>query len=147
MSNISFNCDVCGRQVQGYTFVNGMKFCAKCYQETFGNINVMQMCADEIAGYLKKIADLEKQLAEKEKEISDYVVVVDDLHKQLSDKCDFCDKTHNQDKILFAVEQLEKVKELLAERSVKIISSVLYISTYDAQKTIDNQIKQLKEME
>lgn len=37
MSNIEFNCDVCGRTVQGCTFVNGMKFCAKCYQETFGN--------------------------------------------------------------------------------------------------------------
>lgn len=30
------NCDVCGRELQGYTSVNGMKFCAKCYQETFG---------------------------------------------------------------------------------------------------------------
>ena len=36
MSNINFNCDVCGREVMGCTFVNGMRFCAKCYQETFG---------------------------------------------------------------------------------------------------------------
>ena len=36
MSNMNFNCDVCGREVLGCTFVNGMKFCAKCYQETFG---------------------------------------------------------------------------------------------------------------
>lgn len=37
MSNMGFTCDVCGRTVQGTTFVNGMKFCAKCYQDTFGN--------------------------------------------------------------------------------------------------------------
>lgn len=34
---IGFNCDNCGRELLGCTWVNGMKFCAKCYQETFGN--------------------------------------------------------------------------------------------------------------
>ena len=58
MSNINFNCDVCGREVQGSTFVNGMKFCAKCYQETFGEIDKD-----------RKIADLEAKLAEKEERI------------------------------------------------------------------------------
>lgn len=37
MSNINLTCDVCGREVRGYTWNNGMRFCAKCYQETFGN--------------------------------------------------------------------------------------------------------------
>lgn len=36
-SDIGLSCDVCGRVVQGITFMNGMKFCAKCHQETFGN--------------------------------------------------------------------------------------------------------------
>lgn len=65
MSNMNFNCDVCGREVQGCTFVNGMKFCAKCYQETFGETEKD-----------RKIADLEAKLAEKDKEI-------EDLHKRL----------------------------------------------------------------
>lgn len=34
---IGFTCDVCGRELQSCTIVNGMKFCAKCYQETYGN--------------------------------------------------------------------------------------------------------------
>ena len=37
--NIGFTCDSCGRETNGITYVNGMKFCAKCYQETFGNNN------------------------------------------------------------------------------------------------------------
>lgn len=53
MSNMNFNCDVCGREVQGCTFVNGMKFCAKCYQETFGETDKD-----------RKISDLEAKLAE-----------------------------------------------------------------------------------
>lgn len=57
MSNMNFNCDVCGREVFGCTFVNGMKLCAKCYQETFGETDKD-----------RKIADLQSQLAEKDKE-------------------------------------------------------------------------------
>ena len=56
MSSMNFTCDVCGREVFSCTFVNGMKFCAKCYQETFGE-------TDED----RKIADLEAKLAESEK--------------------------------------------------------------------------------
>ena len=33
MSSMNFTCDGCGREVFSCTFVNGMKFCAKCYQE------------------------------------------------------------------------------------------------------------------
>lgn len=55
MSNINLTCDVCGREVLGCTFVNGMKFCAKCYQETFGETDKD-----------RKIADLEAKLAESE---------------------------------------------------------------------------------
>lgn len=58
MSSMNFNCDVCGREVQGCTLVNGMKFCAKCYQETFGETEKD-----------RQIANLQSQLTEKEKEI------------------------------------------------------------------------------
>ena len=53
---MNFTCDVCGREVFSCTFVNGMKFCAKCYQETFGETDKD-----------RKIADLEAKLAESEK--------------------------------------------------------------------------------
>ena len=57
MSSMNFTCDVCGREVFSCTFVNGMKFCAKCYQETFGETDKD-----------RKIADLETKLAEKDKQ-------------------------------------------------------------------------------
>ena len=56
MNSMNFTCDVCGREVFSCTFVNGMKFCAKCYQETFGETDKD-----------RKIADLEAKLAECEK--------------------------------------------------------------------------------
>ena len=133
MSYFNMVCDSCGREVYGCNIVNGMKFCAKCYQETFGETDKD-----------KQIAELQKQLAEKDKELSEYVKIVDDLHKQLSDKCEFCDKTKDQDKISFAIEQLEKVKGLIANHTQELwtcenddIDLVLY-------EEIDNQIKELK---
>ena len=132
MSYFNMVCDSCGREVYGCNIVNGMKFCAKCYQETFGETDKD-----------KQIAELQKQLAEKDKELSEYVKIVDDLHKQLSDKCDFCDKTKDQDKILFAIEQLEKVKSVFGFINPKL-DKVETIKEYIYY--IDHQIKQLKEM-
>ena len=56
MSYFNMVCDSCGREVYGCNIVNGMKFCAKCYQETFGETDKD-----------KQIAELQKQLEEKEK--------------------------------------------------------------------------------
>ena len=103
----------------------------------------------------QKCDNLQKALAEKEKKLSEYVKIVDDLYKQLSDKCDFCDKTHNQDKISFAIAELEKVKELLNTDFESIISWIdpyeygecLNSMTYNHKNTIeiiDNQINELK---
>ena len=55
---IGFICDVCGRELNGCSIVNGMKFCAKCYQETF--------CKDN---QQNEIQQLKQQLEEKDKEI------------------------------------------------------------------------------
>ena len=85
--------------------------------------------------------ELQKQLAEKDKELSEYVKIVDDLHKQLSDKCDFCDKTKDQDKISFAIDKLEKVKE-----NIHYLLSFDYNLLSKVNEQFDNQIKQLKEM-
>ena len=70
---IGFTCDSCGRETQGCTWVNGMKFCAKCYQETFGNTNPFEKELRD------KIADLEAKLAEKEHSI-------EMLNQHLTDK-------------------------------------------------------------
>ena len=94
---------------------------------------------EEMNNLAEENQQLKKQLAEKDKEFSEYVKIVDNLHKQLSDKCDFCDRTKDQDKILFAVEQLEKLKVEL-----HIIHTNGYLKAIDEE--IDNQIKQLKEM-
>ena len=100
--------------------------------------NVME--ANE--GFYNECAKLREQLAKKEKEISEYIKIVDDLHKQLSDKCDFCDKTKDQDKISFAVEQLEKARKLIDE-----LLDNCGDKQYKVWEVFDNQIKQLKEKE
>ena len=70
MSYFNMFCDGCGREVQGYNIVNGMKFCAKCYQEIFGNKNMTENLNNMYEAYLKilnekdqRIAELEEQLA------------------------------------------------------------------------------------
>lgn len=54
---IGFTCDICGRELNGCSIVNGMKFCAKCYQETFGKDNQQN-----------EIQQLKQQLEEKDKD-------------------------------------------------------------------------------
>ena len=127
---------------------------------------------------LNKNAKLKKQLAEKEKEIERLLIAKEllfsDLHYARMD----CEKTNrqireldkscggiinnlttqieqaNQDKISFAVEQLEKVKEFLLIESkehpiVYDISDDVVGGAIDRDKCfsiIDNQIKTIKEM-
>lgn len=58
MSDFWLNCDSCGRQNVGVTFVNGMRFCAKCYQETFGNTNVFEKELRDEIKVLEKALEL-----------------------------------------------------------------------------------------
>lgn len=101
-------------------------------------ISFLQQQFNEKGKIEEQLEELKQQLAEKDKELSEYVKIVDDLHKQLSDKCDFCDKTKDQDKISFALEQLEKVKEWLEPKYFDN-EQINYLT-----KIIDNQIKSLK---
>ena len=59
IDRFGFTCDVCGRKVNGCHYINGMSFCEKCYQETFGKDNQQN-----------EIQQLKQQLAEKDKEIA-----------------------------------------------------------------------------
>lgn len=94
---------------------------------------------------------LKQQLAEKEKEIeelndkllrnSKWLKIADNYVGNL--------KRHNQDKISFAVEQLEKVKEFFLEEHRDEEMDTDYIITKDACQIAEHlldQIKQLKEM-
>ena len=56
-----FTCDVCGRKVNGCHYINGMSFCEKCYQETFGKDNQQN-----------EIQQLKQQLEEKDKLLKCY---------------------------------------------------------------------------
>ena len=58
MSDFWLNCDSCGRQNVGVTFVNGMRFCAKCYQETFGNTNAFEKELRDEIKVLEKALEL-----------------------------------------------------------------------------------------
>ena len=71
MCDISFNCDVCGRQVYGWTFVNGMKLCAKCYQETFGN--TAENLNNIYEGYLKILNEKDQRIAELEEQLKNAI--------------------------------------------------------------------------
>ena len=98
----------------------------------------------------KQISDLEAKLAEKEKELAEYADINNTLNSGLQEKCILCEEEHNQDKISFAVEQLEKVKNGLMRYAGAICNEDASIKSYsyvirdeDFEKHIDNQIKRL----
>lgn len=72
MSYFNMVCDSCGRGVQGITWVNGMKFCAKCYQETFGdqqNKESNELLVNSLDEKDRQITELQKQLKSQPAEI------------------------------------------------------------------------------
>ena len=121
------------------------------------DLNELQHNIDMCGAYYKDCEELSKQLAEKEKEI-------EQLHNQRAEnfrqRCgliyesakyktelDLIKEQHNQDKISFAVEKLEKVKEFFLEEHRDEEMDTDYIITKDAGEIADyllDQIKQLK---
>ena len=83
IDRFGFTCDVCGRKVNGCHYINGMSFCEKCYQETFGKDNQqneMQQLKQQLAEkqntideinkeFLQAVHDWKALCAEKDKEI------------------------------------------------------------------------------
>ena len=132
MSSFGLSCDVCNRENVGITWVNGMKFCAKCYQETFGNNT--DKFADLLNSemYELKISNLEHKLNEKDQRIAE-------LEEELK-------KSQNQK----AIEELEKLKSaILSERNTTYFKFDNFnkgkdTAYYWANEIIDNQIKKLK---
>ena len=76
-ATIGFTCDNCGRELLGCTWVNGMRLCAKCYQETFENKLVFTNETGKLVDLLNtemyelKISNLEHKLDEKNNKIAE----------------------------------------------------------------------------
>ena len=172
MSSMNFTCDVCGREVFSCTFVNGMKFCAKCYQETFGETDKDRKISDLEAQlaeekeytqqYRKECAKIQtdyyktkQQLAEKDKEIESLKHVKVTIGTMETNQVDISSTTYiDQDKISFAIEQLEKVKEFVSRQLFITTKGCSDLDEAEAKgcnelreetiKEIDNQINELK---
>ena len=86
----------------------------------------------------KENHQLKQQLAEKERQVKK---LNNETQKYFEDA--YCNDFHNQDKISFAVEQLEKVKSAFGLINSKL-DKVETIKEYIHY--IDHQIKQLKEL-
>ena len=158
MSNMNFNCDVCGREVRGCTFVNGMKFCAKCYQETFGNKNMTENLNNMYEAYLKilnekdkQIADLEAKLAESKEKNKQLVKALNgevfinyklpmenaQLKQQLEDAEEHIDNLELQLREQYQI--VDEKDEQLAEKEklLKRIMSGEYIPANIAEKSLE----------
>ena len=73
MSNFGLSCDVCNRENVGITWVNGMKFCAKCYQETFGNKNMTENLNNMYETYLKILNEKDQRITELEEQLKNSI--------------------------------------------------------------------------
>lgn len=138
MSYFNMVCDSCGREVQGITWVNGMKFCAKCYQEIFGNQQnkeSSELLVNSLAEKDRQIAELQKQLEEKEKLLQYGKTEIKKLHKRINDIV-------KRDEKLFKsqpAEIVEKIRNICSiEDKCKDGSFVLGIN----EKDLDNLLKE-----
>lgn len=99
-----FTCDVCGRELNTCSIVNGMKFCAKCYQETFGKDNQqneIQQLKQQLVEKQNKIDEISKEFVQAVHAVYDWRVLcaekdkeIKKLNWQLKDK-DFIIKNLN----------------------------------------------------
>ena len=142
MNNIYFMCENCGIETNGITFVNGMKFCAKCYHQIFGKDNQQteitqlkqqlaekQKTIDEInKEFVQAIHDWKTLCAEKDKEIEDWKQKTQTFLNRVNEQN--YEIANNNPKQL-AIQELEKVKNFVDGRT--------YCANY-----IKKRIKELK---
>lgn len=139
---IMFQCDVCGRKLNSVNYTNGMKFCAKCYQETFGNqkkyVDMLHKETGELLVNLlaekdKQIAELQKQLKEKEK----YTYTgkeVGEIERKYDEKIDTLEQKLKSQ----PAEIMEKIKEQIFNHfNVKNIEEYERLSLPNALFTAD----------
>ena len=145
IDRFGFTCDICGRKVNGCHYINGMSFCEKCYQETFGKDNQQN-----------EIQQLKQQLEEKDKEIERLKVFEKAYYfNQTQVSQESMDlllqnayQVHNETQL--AINELEKAKDLI-KHFCKIHSDEYYGVKaqvkgieQDVCESIDYQIKVLK---
>ena len=142
MNNIYFMCENCGIETNGITFVNGMKFCAKCYHQIFGKDNQQteitqlkqqlaekQKTIDEInKEFVQAIHDWKTLCAEKDKEIEDWKQKTQTFLNRVNEQN--YEIANNNPKQL-TIQELEKVKNFVDGRT--------YCANY-----IKKRIKELK---
>ena len=135
-------CENCGIETNGITFVNGMKFCAKCYHQIFGKDNQQteitqlkqqlaekQKTIDEInKEFVQAIHDWKTLCAEKDKEIEDWKQKTQTFLNRVNEQN--YEIANNNPKQL-AIQELEKVKNFFDGRT--------YCANY-----IKKRIKELK---
>lgn len=133
---IGFTCDVCGRELQSCTWINGMSFCAKCYQETFrtNTKEITYVYGGNLKEHIKvieekdqKIADLEAKLAESEKTREYFADRVEKADREIKENY----KNYNK-----LVEEYNELKQQLAEseEDVDKLKSIIGRLTYYLDK-------------
>lgn len=95
----------------------------------------------DIENQICHIEQLEKQLAEKEKEIKNLVLA--HFESETNKPVLTTTQMINQEKISFAVEKLEKVKNFVNYRHFDFVPDGL-IERFEVEKKINNQIEELK---
>ena len=168
IDRFGFTCDVCGRKINGCSIVNGMKFCAKCYQETFGKDNQQneiqqlkqqlaekQNTIDEInKKFVQAVHDWKALCAEKDKEIEklkqQYTILENENGKLttelIMDKYKKAQKEVSFGKQL-AIQELEKTLNFIENVFDKALKNCSLNNGYYDQilDFIDQQIKELRE--
>lgn len=141
---ISFICDSCGREVYGCNIVNGMKFCAKCYQETFGNqqkyVDMLNkensdLLVNLLAEKDKQIAELKQQLEEKEKLLQYGMTEIKNLHKRINGIV-------KRDEKLIKSQPAEIVKKINGEIYTRMIVECKETKYTDINLILDDILKE-----
>ena len=154
-------CVKCGNEILTGDIHWEMGLCNNCYNELYKDhkthisldkmwLKLAQDFRDENEKLQDKVADLEAKLAEKERQLKLAEELLIKQEKEYDEQLEKQAKIHykhlkekDQDKILFAIDKLEKVKEN-AWQSATDISCLLDYT--ELAKIIVNQIKQLKEV-
>lgn len=116
-------CTKCGNEILTGDIHWEMGLCNNCYNELYKDyktyisldkmwLNIAQRFRDDNEKLQDKVADLEAKLAESGKEIALLNAMISTLPEHDKE----LEENHNQDKISFCIEQLEKVRKFINEK-------------------------------
>ena len=149
-------CWYCNNELTSGDSPKHFGICNKCYDEMFKSSDTI------ISSFTNKISDLEAKLAESEKKYAELFcrnIELETLYSQKTALLSFYKDTDlveenkqlkqqlaekDQDKISFAVEQLEKVKNYMITDEKDMFGANYLMNSGYVFEYIDNQIKELK---